>query len=77
MALEANGDYTRNIGYLKFATFTSNISDESSYDNILNNIWYQPEEVFPVDGTPEERQHILWVPVDSQYYELAAKLEVI
>ncbi|KAK4277003.1 hypothetical protein QN277_015076 [Acacia crassicarpa] len=75
LALEANGDYTRDVGHLKFAEFTSNISDGSSYDNLLNNIWYQPEEVFPVDGTPEQRQHILWVPVDSTYYQLSAKLE--
>ncbi|XP_054797283.1 uncharacterized protein LOC129302426 [Prosopis cineraria] len=75
LALESNGDYTRTVGHLKFADYTSNITEGSSYDNLLNNIWYQPEEVFPVDGTPEQRQHILWVPVDSQYFQLSATLE--
>lgn len=72
LALEASGDYTREIGYIKFANFSTNESD-----NLLNNVWYQPEEVFPVDGTPEERQHVFWVPVDANYFELSQKLEVI
>ncbi|KAL2346923.1 hypothetical protein Fmac_000923 [Flemingia macrophylla] len=61
LPLEDNGDYTRELGYLKFADFTSNVSGDSSVDNQLNNIWYQPEEIFPIDGTPEERQHAFWV----------------
>lgn len=76
LPLEANGDYTRKIGYLKFADYTTNISDGVSYDNLLNNIWYQPEEIFPIDGTPEQRQHAFWIPVDSQYYQISQKLEV-
>ncbi|PON37274.1 Nucleoside phosphorylase [Parasponia andersonii] len=76
LALEANGDYTREIGYLKFANYTSNVTgSDSSYDNLLNNIWYQPEEVFPVDGTPEQREHAFWVPVDPFYYEVAKTLK--
>ena len=35
---------TREIGYLKFANYTANVSDGSSYDNLLNNIWYQPKQ---------------------------------
>ncbi|TQD69396.1 hypothetical protein C1H46_045071 [Malus baccata] len=76
LPLEASGDYTREIGYLKFANYTVNASS-SAYDNLLNNIWYQPEEVFPIDGTPEERQHAFWVPVDPLYYNISKKLEVI
>ncbi|KAI6680028.1 hypothetical protein NL676_033909 [Syzygium grande] len=75
LALESNGDYTRKIGYLKFANYTANVTGCNSYDNLLNNIWYQPEEVFPVTGTPEERQHEFWVPVDSTYFAVAKKLE--
>ncbi|KAK7251557.1 hypothetical protein RIF29_34855 [Crotalaria pallida] len=75
LPLEDNGDYTREVGYLKFADYTSNISIGSSFDNQLNNIWYQPEEIFPIDGTPEKRQHALWVPVDSKYYKIAQKLK--
>ncbi|KAL6344721.1 hypothetical protein AAG906_002627 [Vitis piasezkii] len=74
LALEENGDYTREIGYLKFANYTVNVSSSSSYDNLLNNVWYQPEEVFPVDGTPEEREHAFWVPVDSLYFHLSQNL---
>ncbi|XP_030543091.1 5'-methylthioadenosine/S-adenosylhomocysteine nucleosidase-like [Rhodamnia argentea] len=75
LALESNGDYTREIGPLKFANYTINVTGCPSFDNLLNSIWYQPEEVFPVTGTPEERQHDFWVPVDSTYFALAKKLE--
>ncbi|CAL0312492.1 unnamed protein product [Lupinus luteus] len=75
LPLENNGDYTREVGYLKFKDFTSNLSIGSSFDNQLNNIWYQPEEIFPIDGTPEQRQHALWVPIDSNYYRIAQKLK--
>ncbi|XP_061354708.1 bark storage protein A-like [Gastrolobium bilobum] len=70
-----NGGLTRKVEYLKFADFTSNASADSTFDNLLNNIWYQPEEILPIDGIPEERQHAFWVPVDSKYYHIARKLE--
>ncbi|MED6172809.1 hypothetical protein PIB30_053402 [Stylosanthes scabra] len=75
LLLEQNGDYTRNVGFLKFADFTTNVSSGKSFDNVLNSIWYQPEEIFPVDGIPEQRQHAFWVPVDSNYYQIATKLK--
>ncbi|XP_076915834.1 bark storage protein A-like [Bidens hawaiensis] len=71
LPLEDSGDYTRDIGYLHIANYSTDIKS----DNLLNNIWYQPEEIFPVDGTPEERQHAFWVPVDSSYFILAKTLE--
>ncbi|KAJ0811016.1 putative adenosylhomocysteine nucleosidase [Helianthus annuus] len=71
LPLEDSGDYTRDIGYLNIANYSTNLES----DNLLNNIWYQPEEIFPVDGTPEERQHAFWVPVDSGYFTLAKTLE--
>ncbi|KAH6757640.1 hypothetical protein C2S51_038788 [Perilla frutescens var. frutescens] len=75
LSLEANGDYTRKIGYLNFANYATNVSNCSSNNNLLNNVWYQPEEIFPVDGTPEQRQHAFWVPANSDYLKLAKKLE--
>ncbi|CAI8599812.1 unnamed protein product [Vicia faba] len=77
LPLENNGDYTRDVGFIKFSDFTSNISaaDSLTVDNHLNRLWYQPEEIFSVDGIPEQRQHALWVPVDSNYYLIAKKLE--
>ncbi|KMT18015.1 hypothetical protein BVRB_2g032090 [Beta vulgaris subsp. vulgaris] len=75
LALEAAGDYSREYGNLRFADYTSNISDNSAPDNLLNRIWYQAEEVFPIDGTPEQRQHVFWVPVDPHYFNLAKKLQ--
>ncbi|KAI3775528.1 hypothetical protein L1987_50107 [Smallanthus sonchifolius] len=71
LPLESNGDYTRNIGYLKFADY----NNDTTTDNLLNNVWYQPEEVFPIETTPETRQHIFWVPVDEHYFTLSEKLE--
>ena len=48
LPLESNGDYTREFGYLNFTEdYTMNVTDGSSYDNLLNNIWFQPEEVIP------------------------------
>ncbi|KAL8499212.1 hypothetical protein ACS0TY_022258 [Phlomoides rotata] len=70
LPLEGSGDYTREIGYIKIAEYSTNVSD-----NLLNNIWYQPEEIFPVDGVPEERQHVFWIPVDTQYFDLSKQLE--
>uniref|UniRef100_M1CU71 Mta/sah nucleosidase n=1 Tax=Solanum tuberosum TaxID=4113 RepID=M1CU71_SOLTU len=75
LPLEVNGDYTRDIGYLKISEYSVNVTNCNSHNNLLNNIWYQPEEVFPVFGTPEDRQHIFWVPVDPRYYAIAKKLE--
>ncbi|KAJ0989243.1 hypothetical protein J5N97_007599 [Dioscorea zingiberensis] len=76
LALEASGDYTREIGFLKFSNY-NNLSKKNGkeLDNYLNRVWYQPEEVFPVDGVPEVRQHALWVPVDTHYHNLSKKLE--
>ncbi|KAL6006185.1 hypothetical protein ACLOJK_040231 [Asimina triloba] len=76
LALEANGDYTREIGRFNFSDYiTPNDSNTSTYGSLLNSVWYQPEEVFPMDGTPENRQHAFWVPVDTDYYEIAKQLE--
>ncbi|XP_058780676.1 bark storage protein A-like [Vicia villosa] len=77
LPLENNGDYTRDVGFIKFSDFTSNISaaDSVTVDNHLNSLWYQPEEIFPIDGIPEQRQHALWVPVNAKYYRIAKKLE--
>ncbi|KAL7159341.1 hypothetical protein ABFS83_01G020800 [Erythranthe nasuta] len=72
LALEGNGDYTREMGHLRFANYTTN---NVVSDNLLNRVWYQPEEIFEIDGAPEQRQHAFWVPVDSNYFELSKKLE--
>ncbi|GJM94921.1 hypothetical protein PR202_ga11607 [Eleusine coracana subsp. coracana] len=74
LSLESNGDYTRKYGNLNFTDYSVDQNSRSS-GNLLNSVWYQPEEVFPVTGTPEQRQHALWVPVDGHYYDLAMKLE--
>nr|XP_043624020.1 bark storage protein A [Erigeron canadensis] len=77
LPLESNGDYTRNIGYLKFSDYNNDTFTRHTdiNDNLLNNVWYQPEEVFPINGYPETRQHAFWVPVNKNYFALAKKLE--
>ncbi|KAG6498728.1 hypothetical protein ZIOFF_038450 [Zingiber officinale] len=70
LALEATGDYTRRIGYLNFSDY-----DAIKEGNLLNSVWYQPEEIFPVDGIPEVRQHAFWVSVNKNYYALSRNLE--
>ncbi|XP_057833262.1 bark storage protein A-like [Cryptomeria japonica] len=73
LPLESNGDYTRDIGYIHFA----NYSTEEGIDNLLNNVWYNPDEIFPESGTPEVREHAFWVNVSETYYNLADQLENI
>lgn len=75
LALESNGDYTRDIGYLEFSHYNNDTKNVKSPDNLLNRVWYQPEEIFPVNGTPEIRQHSFWGPVDDYYFSLAERLE--
>lgn len=73
LPFEKNGDYTRDIGYLNFANYS--IPMGKDIDNQLNNLWFQPDEIFPVNGTPEAREHVFWIPVSQSYYELAQKIE--
>ncbi|CAN6353322.1 unnamed protein product [Urochloa humidicola] len=78
LALESNGDYTRNLGSLNFTDYTvvDKNHQSATAGNLLNGVWYQPEEVFPASsGTPESRSHAFWIPVDARYYELSRKLE--
>ena len=74
--MEINGDYTRKIGYLKFSDYNNKTIKGKPVDNLLNNVWFQPEEVFPIFGYPEVRQHAFWVPVSRRYFAVAEKLEV-
>ncbi|KAM7509541.1 hypothetical protein LguiA_019994 [Lonicera macranthoides] len=74
LAFESSGYFTRRIGYLNFSNY-SPLQKGKSSDNLLNSVWYQPEEILPIDGYPEIRQHAFWVPVNKQYFSLAKKLE--
>eukprot|EP00262_Sarcandra_glabra_P018434 TRINITY_DN661_c0_g1_i10.p1 TRINITY_DN661_c0_g1~~TRINITY_DN661_c0_g1_i10.p1 ORF type:complete len:344 (+),score=60.35 TRINITY_DN661_c0_g1_i10:181-1212(+) len=73
LSLESNGDFTRRFGYLGFSNY-NNVT-KNGEENLLNNVWYQPEEIFPINGIPEVRQHAFWVPVHEHYFSLAKKLE--
>ncbi|KAM0894202.1 hypothetical protein ACQ4PT_024614 [Festuca glaucescens] len=75
LPLEAAGDYTREYGFLNFSDYTVGQGNPALSANELNSIWYQPEEIFPASGVPEERQHAFWVRASKRYYALAAKLE--
>ena len=70
---EENGDYTRKIGHLRFAAYNSPTKERS--ENKLNNLWYQPNEIFPVNDIPEVRQHAFWVPADEGYYQIAESMK--
>ncbi|KAL8259583.1 hypothetical protein R6Q59_027536 [Mikania micrantha] len=71
LPFEREGGFTREIGHLKFGTYSSNGDD----DNLLNNVWYQAEEVYPVDSTPEQTKQAFWIPVDSNYLSISKALE--
>ncbi|XP_071717114.1 bark storage protein A-like [Rutidosis leptorrhynchoides] len=77
LPLESNGDYTKRIGYLKFSDYNNDTSKQHKEfgNNLLNRVWYQPEEVFPISAEPEVRQRVFWVPVDKGYYALSKKLK--
>ncbi|TVU23006.1 hypothetical protein EJB05_32732, partial [Eragrostis curvula] len=76
LSLEAAGDYTRELGFLNFSDYTvGKGANPELAANTLNSIWYQPEEIFPVSGKPEQRQHAFWVPASKRYLAIAKKLE--
>ncbi|XP_043808072.1 bark storage protein A isoform X2 [Manihot esculenta] len=77
LPLESNGDYTRKIGFLQFSDYNNKTDAENGkpVGNLLNRVWFQPEETFPVNGTPELRQHSFWVPVDKHYFKVAKKVQ--
>ena len=81
LALESSGDYTRKLGSLNFTDFivgTDGRPTPAAAGNLLNAVWYQPEEVFPATesgGAPEARAHAFWAPIDARYYELSRELE--
>ncbi|KAI6679511.1 hypothetical protein NL676_033392 [Syzygium grande] len=75
LAFESFGDYTRRFGYLNFTSFNNHTSNGEADQNLLNHVWYQPEEIFPVDRVPEVRQHAFWVPVDEHYLAVSKKLQ--
>ncbi|XP_039064069.1 bark storage protein B-like [Hibiscus syriacus] len=77
LALESNGDYTKEIGYLRFSDYNNSIKCNISSENLFNNVWYQAEEIFSVDGVPEQRQHAFWVPVNDHYFTTAERVEVL
>ncbi|XP_050903371.1 bark storage protein A [Lathyrus oleraceus] len=72
---EDNGDFGRDFDYLKFSNYNNYTKHSKSVENLLNKVWYEPEQIFPVDGTPEVKQHVFWVPVDKNYFEIARKLK--
>ncbi|KEH27138.1 putative hydrolase [Medicago truncatula] len=72
---EENVDFSKEFGYLKFSNYNNYTKHSKSVENLLSKVWYQPEEIFPVDGTPEVLQHAFWVPVDKTYFEIARKLK--
>ncbi|XP_022882443.1 bark storage protein A-like [Olea europaea var. sylvestris] len=77
LAFESDGDYTRKYGYLRFADYEVGEVSVNSSDNLLNRVWYQPEEIFHADGKSEIRQHAFWVPIAERYFSLAKNLEDI
>lgn len=76
LPLESSGDYTRKIGYLNISEYNVGTDSNKRKENFLNNVWFQPEEIFPVNGVPEERKHAFWVPVDRHYLAVSEKLKV-
>ncbi|GAA0150317.1 hypothetical protein LIER_09282 [Lithospermum erythrorhizon] len=75
LALEVNGDYTRDIGYLEFDDYNTGFICVIKPFNLLNRVWFQPEEIFHIDGQSEVRQHALWIPADENYLAIAQKLK--
>ncbi|KAF9614598.1 hypothetical protein IFM89_019381 [Coptis chinensis] len=75
LPFESYGDYTRKIGYLNLSDYNNGAVNMKSSDNLLNNVWYQPEEIFPVNGIPEVRQHTFLVTVDKHYFAVVEKLK--
>ncbi|XP_043725568.1 uncharacterized protein LOC122672136 [Telopea speciosissima] len=75
LSLEEDGDFTREYGYLNFGNYTYKTKDDDSADNFLNNIWYQPEEIFHSEEDPDSKSKTFWVPVCQSIYEFTRELE--
>ncbi|TKY44613.1 Bark storage protein A [Spatholobus suberectus] len=74
---EQNGDFSKKFGYLKFADYNNCTKDFESNSNLLKKVWYQPEEIFPVNGIPEASHDIFWAPVDKTYFKIASNLKCL
>ncbi|XP_020216890.1 bark storage protein A [Cajanus cajan] len=73
---EIDGDFSRKFGNLEFADYSNCSKDfESKNTNLLNKVWYQAEEIYPVNGNPEVSHDIFWVPVDKTYFKIARNLK--
>ncbi|XP_058074303.1 bark storage protein A-like [Magnolia sinica] len=75
LSLEPDGAFTREIGSLNFADFNNKTDKEDTPENILNSVWFQPEDIFPTDGIPESSEQKFWVAVDHLLFDLSKKLE--
>lgn len=76
LSLESDGDFTRSYGALQIGKYNVPPTNKPANASLLNNVWYQPEEVYAVTGTPEVRAHAFFVKVDKFYYGLAKNLSV-
>ncbi|KAJ9538700.1 hypothetical protein OSB04_031433 [Centaurea solstitialis] len=68
---------SRTLGYLKFSDYNNGTTTKHGghKDNLLNSIWYMPEEVFSINTYSETRQYAFWVPVDKHYFAISKQLE--
>nr|KYP66957.1 Bark storage protein A [Cajanus cajan] len=73
---EIDGDFSRKFGNLEFADYSNCSKDfEPKNTNLLSKVWYQAEEIYPVNGNTEVNHDIFWVPVDKTYFKIARNLK--
>ncbi|PKI76273.1 hypothetical protein CRG98_003384 [Punica granatum] len=75
LPFESSGDFNRKIGALNISEYNVGSDNKDGKSNLLNNVWLQEEEIYPVNGIPEQRQHVFWVPVDKHYFAVSEKLQ--
>ncbi|PKI76277.1 hypothetical protein CRG98_003388 [Punica granatum] len=73
--LSQSGDFNRKIGALNISEYNEGSDNKDGKSNLLNNVWLQEEEIYPINGIPEQRQHVFWVPVDKHYFAVSEKLK--
>ncbi|MCO5568744.1 hypothetical protein L7F22_022444 [Adiantum nelumboides] len=69
----AKGDFfeAEDFGCLEIGNFNDPLENGS---NLLSKLCYEAEEVLSVKGTPETVEQHFWVPVDEDYYQIAAQI---
>ncbi|XP_006833371.2 bark storage protein A [Amborella trichopoda] len=68
---QSSGKYCERPQYLHFAAFNK----PSSANNLLNNVWFEAEDVFPKIEKHKPDKQVFWIPAHHHYISISGKLK--